>query len=235
MESRIRQTQEELERHLSEHLYFLESSAAAYDKGHSGEVKRLATSLRVLLHDTKRSHSLLKQLGRLAIPFLDTAVPIEAKNTTAQATLVLMLVGKDKSELIPILDEAPAKPHQMTDYGKWWNAPVIVDSKRRMLSRRDIVLYVANQDGGAHVDPALDEVYAELSRENSLGWKSIRAGTTADFEGPEQVSIRQIAHEVLKTLKVNYSTPSVLPEDSLVIGGVSVLPVSENEVKHSSP
>ena len=58
MAKRPRST-EELEELLHEQLAFLESSAAAFDAGMDGEAKRLAVALRVLLHDTKNSHSLL--------------------------------------------------------------------------------------------------------------------------------------------------------------------------------
>ncbi|MFJ5956563.1 hypothetical protein ACIQC5_11475 [Paenarthrobacter sp. NPDC092416] len=44
---------------LVEQLEFLDSSCAAYDSGSRSEAKRLATTVRVLLHDTKQSTSLL--------------------------------------------------------------------------------------------------------------------------------------------------------------------------------
>ena len=61
---------------------------------------------------------------------------------------------------------------------------------------------MANQDGGGHVDPSLDEAYANLSRFNSLGWKIFIGDCPAkDFEkGPELPSVRQIAYEVIKSL-----------------------------------
>jgi hypothetical protein len=68
-------TNDELAAHLAEQLQFIEASADAFDKGFEGEAKRLAVTLRVLLHDTKSSRSLLGQLGRKNIDFLDTAIP----------------------------------------------------------------------------------------------------------------------------------------------------------------
>ena len=65
-----------------------------------------------------------------------------------------------------------------------------------------MVLTVANKEGGTHIDPKLDEAYANLSRFNSLGWKVFMSGVEKDFNNtPVLPSIRQIAHEVLKTLK----------------------------------
>jgi hypothetical protein len=37
----------------------------------------------------------------------------------------------------------------------WWNEVIFVDGARAELTRRDLVLAVANQDGGAHVVPTL--------------------------------------------------------------------------------
>ena len=67
-------TPAELQGHLDEQLEFLERSAASFDAGYEGEAKELAVSLRVLLHDTQQSHSLLGQLGRREGTFVDTAL-----------------------------------------------------------------------------------------------------------------------------------------------------------------
>lgn len=76
------------------------------------------------------------------------------------------------------------------------------DKAGNTFSRRDIVLAVANQDGGAHVDPELDEDYAALSKDNTLGWHFSVGGTETEFpDNPVPASIRQIAHEVLVTLE----------------------------------
>jgi hypothetical protein len=72
-EKKISLTLAELECHLAEQLQFLQVSAAAFDAGFEGEAKRLAVVLRILLHDTKSSKSLLGQLGRKGGPFFDTA------------------------------------------------------------------------------------------------------------------------------------------------------------------
>src|SRR4051794_38541440 len=57
------QTREDLERLLREQVTFLRRSAEAYDAGDEAEAKRLATHVRVLVHDTESSHSLLGLLG----------------------------------------------------------------------------------------------------------------------------------------------------------------------------
>lgn len=73
--------------HLREQMRFIESSAAAYDNGFEGEGKRLATVLRVLMHDTSGSHSVLGQLG--------------VKETYEESVRLLMLAA----DALAMLDE----------------------------------------------------------------------------------------------------------------------------------
>src|ERR1017187_2181948 len=48
---------------LREQFGYLQTSAREYDAGNEAESKRLATTLRVLFHNTTRSKSLFHQLG----------------------------------------------------------------------------------------------------------------------------------------------------------------------------
>ena len=57
------QTQDELFQQLKEQLKFIHTSSNEFDKENFSEAKRLATNIRILLHDTNSSTSLLKQLG----------------------------------------------------------------------------------------------------------------------------------------------------------------------------
>ena len=78
---------------------------------------------------------------------------------------------------------------------------IFIDEQQRKISRRYLVLTAANQDGGAHVDPELDEIYADLTRNNSLGWIKADVGGEGPVSGPERATIRQIAHEALLSIK----------------------------------
>jgi hypothetical protein len=87
---------------------------------------------------------------------------------------------------------------------KWWNDWVLKDKKGRLFNRRELIGHVADTDGGAHVDPELDEAYMALSRSNSLGWVFSDSKIERAFEGrPELACMRQIAHEVLLSLREN--------------------------------
>ncbi|MDV6342639.1 hypothetical protein R2103_12760 [Nitrosomonas sp. Is24] len=68
------------------------------------------------------------------------------------------------------------------------------------LSRKDIVLAAANQDGGAHVDSRLKPNYAELSKDGGLGLLLVNQdGIECDEQitNAHFVAIRQMAYELL--------------------------------------
>ena len=72
------------------------------------------------------------------------------------------------------------------------------------LTRKSLVTSEAEQDGGAHVDKLLAEPYARMSRDDSLNWNVLALDSGIE-RSAALVSIRQIAHEVLMTLKTGYS------------------------------
>jgi len=203
MVGKISQNITDLENHLSEQIYFLESSAKSFDAGYEGEAKRLATSLRVLLHDTNSSKSLLGQLNLKSLQFLDTAFEYDPRNLLTFSGLTIQQISLSEAKYVPLLEETFGKKIKKIDFEKWWNAIIFKDNKNNKMSRKDIILAIANQDGGAHVDPNLNEIYANLSRQNSLNWFFISENnnTFQPFGGPHLASIRQIAYEVLITLK----------------------------------
>jgi len=115
-----------------------------------------------------------------------------------------MSVYKDGSsglEWVPRLDMIPYKVKKLP-LQRWLEKVVVIDGKDRKFTRGDLILCVCDKDGGAHIDPILEEDYADLSRHNSMGWKlKGRNGEEIDEEGPHLACIRQIAHEILKSLK----------------------------------
>jgi hypothetical protein len=64
------------------------------------------------------------------------------------------------------------------------------------------VLTLANKEGGAHVDPSLTPTYDSLARMNGLDYQFGNGDTLIPFAGDViAASVRQIAHEVIRTLE----------------------------------
>jgi hypothetical protein len=189
----------ELHQHLNEQVGFLRKSALAFDNGDGTEAKRLVAPIRVLVHQTSRSHALLHQLGVLnTMTFFDTAGEIDAANMLVSSMLTVMRFspGRSVDHHPPLGNFPPRSPAgEWRPFDSWWIRPIIKDSQGAEFSRKDLVLAVAHKDGGVHVD-ALQDAYERLSRSNSLGWTL----GAEPLNNPVLPSLRQIAFEVEQSL-----------------------------------
>ncbi|WFC42562.1 hypothetical protein [Pseudoxanthomonas sp. SE1] len=204
MTGRIKKSRSELQAALSEQIELLSEYSAAFDQGKTSMAKPMSTSLRVLLHETKRQRSLLEQLQlRSGLRYIDTAGPISASNLAPQSLLVSMRFDTGDVSFVPrcISGFVPEAGFKKTVFSDWWGHPVVRIPKVKDFSRRDLVLSVADTDGGAHVDAGLESEYFSLSRANALGWVfSINGGDPTPMPNPVPACMRQIAHEVIETL-----------------------------------
>ena len=181
--------------HLARQLSFLERSATAYDRGERDEAYRIAVAIRVLLYDTSRSVSILQHLNAKDVPLLST-VMAAAPNALFLDGMNLLTMGSGKIVAGPKLDQVHIR--RMVSVDEWWNEPIFAVN-RVDTSRKDVVLGAANQDGGAHVDHALDADYERLK--GGLYISSPHAAV--DIPEPQLVSLRQMAFEILNSLALN--------------------------------
>jgi hypothetical protein len=197
--NRVPRSKADLRAELKDQLQLLELHCQTYDDGREAVAKHIATSLRVLLHHHGSSNSLLEQLALRGGYFKDSSTDFSRKNLLPIHNLIALRMSGDEVTYVP--SGRPAV--RGTLFAEWWNGPVIRDNRKREFTRREIVAHVADTDGGAHVDPGLEEAYMDLSRNNSLGWVYGADGNPeAPAKGrPELACIRQIASEVLATLR----------------------------------
>jgi len=174
----------------------------------------ISTVIRVLVHDTVNSHSLLGQLNRKNIQFLST----DTISDTAPIHLGLVRCinigvhdGKGgearywphcDARYFP--DKSAKKKLSFTD---WWSEEKILMSGSCSLTRKDLVLAVANKDGGAHFDKRVEQKYDEF-RHSWSGGTSLVGTQSRQSRGydniPTRPSIRQIAHELKQTIQEHY-------------------------------
>jgi len=91
-------------------------------------------------------------------------------------------------------------PYRFVTFPQWWNKTVIFDSRKNSFNRRELVLALSNTDGGAHVDPELDDAYFALTRENTVGWVVQSSSGVEPIQEVERYSLRQMAYEVSKSV-----------------------------------
>lgn len=189
----------QLEREFEVHLRFLDKSISDYDRGDVEEFRRLATSLRVLLHRTKHSVPLVDHIGLPDDDYVSYAAPINERNLLTECSIVMVSISNLETKYLPVLDQGPVRPRLMT-LDAWKNEPVLRDDRREIMTRWDLVLTVANQQG-AHVDANLAEQYYRLVHENSCGWLVSDGRAEVPLAGQAETCIRHIAWEGLVSLR----------------------------------
>lgn len=153
----------ELKEHVKRQLSFLESSAAAFDAGKRQEAVRIATAIRVLVHETKASRSLLGQLAiRDSLKLVSTVELLRGNIVVFEGAVATHMFSNAPARFLPKLGMGSTR--HLMHVQAWWEQPVWIAGERRA-SRRDVVLGAANKDGGAHVDTHnVPEAFATLQK-----------------------------------------------------------------------
>jgi hypothetical protein len=236
MSNKVPRTIPELEQELNDQIELLKLDLANYDAGMEIAAKGIAAKLRVLLHDSRTCHSLLGQIGKNVALFHDTSHKFEPGNVFTYSGLITVSALTHNPKYNAPLDNLPQGSDRQIAFDDWWNAVVFLDKEHEEFSRRDLVLTLADQDGGAHVDPEVEKKYYALTRQNTLGWQTQTAsGTWKALSNPHYAAVRQIAHEVLKSLVPGYTPPATSTRatfEGVQIAGLSMGIVGE---PHSPP
>lgn len=198
--NRVAKSKEDLKHELREQLQLLKMSCEAFDKGVEAAGKQIALSLRLLLHLHGRSRALLDLLGYRSGKFISSAVRLDDDSILITPPILMMRVSAQGIQWLPhVASSEPSTPVRYLPFSEWWLEPILKDKRGHTFDRMTLVQHVANTDGGAHVDPDLDAVYMELSRNNSLGWTF--GPDALPLKGRVELAcMRQIAHELLSTL-----------------------------------
>jgi hypothetical protein len=214
----VTRSNQELVDALRQQFELLKGACLRYDAGDELEVINIAIRLRVILHGHK------SLVGRLHLAkdlrFRDTSTHRLERDRNKCIANIDVDIGPTGGRWRPLLDDWPdghPKPPPQR-FNPWWTEPIMPTSGPQGLdhtprySRQDLVLAVANKDGGAHVDHR-DVTYDELTRDHFTIEIAIRTGDqVSPYEpvrgNPVSVCLRQIGHEVLTTLSVDL--PAVL-------------------------
>lgn len=231
---RSRWTAAQLHEKLQEQIYFLRSSAEALDAGVHFEAARIAATIRTLVHQTSSSHALLGQMGlRDRMQFLDqsirgrqffrdglfeVAIEVEYENGTRELMPVSPQDGLADIHMImgvrtyvPVFRN-PDTPTKFVPFDDWWTSEFIDISSTKKMSRRELVLEVANRDGGSHIDPrGTTAAYSKFRKEgHGMRWSNSPADSMSNrsdgmnFVKGDAVSasLRHMAYELLETLQI---------------------------------
>jgi hypothetical protein len=208
--------------HLEEQVHLLTVYCQRFDDGDEVMVKPMATALRVLLHSNPNpkssSRALLDHLGLRSGRWWDIAGPLGNSSHPNHCALVayqLANVGGDIQVTCLPKFTALHDHKKRIAFDEWWTRPVARNSlSREAFSRMDIVRGVADTDGGAHVDAAVEDRYARFRSGEFLSFRAASGAPgsgavflkdSADISGElimgaHIAAVRTIAHETLQTL-----------------------------------
>lgn len=190
----------DIESNLNDQLGFLVKSTRDFDAGDRSEFRRIALTIRILTHDNPPSStSLLSQVGLSQVDFVSSAVPTNPANALNEFSLAAISFGTPP--LVPLCSTPLPSSVRRVSMPDWLAEPVLRDWDRNLFSRWDFIRVVANQAGGAHVDPQIEERYFNLTQKGGFGWTGSMNGETFEIEEIEKVYIRQIAWETLESVR----------------------------------
>ncbi len=224
---------ERYQQELKKQLGFLRRSCQFYDEGEVDEAIRIAVPIRTIIHDTRNSTSLLMHLNAKGIK-LWSSIKGAPENTIWYRGMGLSKQwrygNRAGASYGPSFDDVPETV--LLPVSDWWNQIVYVFSRRPKedptgeievlrLSRKDIVLTATNKDGGAHVDQKLAPAYEMLAADGAVGsfiWESDGVKQEFPITKAHLVALRQIGHEVLRSMSGNGSPVEPVMQEFELLG-----------------
>ena len=199
-------SKEELLAKLREQLELLHSSVSAFYDGQFAEALRIATSIRVLVHETTNSKALLTQIRpdglALEIPGYTEGARLGEDEVIRFAVGIRLGPG---ASVAPAAD-VNSSHYSLTTIGAWWSRAVFrFQSKlgtQLTYSRKQVVLILANHEGGAHVDKNEDPDYVRLLTDEPLSF--MYCGARFDRPDLARYLVAQSGVELLECLKRNF-------------------------------
>lgn len=200
-----------------------------FDNGQERKAISIAGRIRTLLKNgpNKSTVSLINQLEKMDIPFKDSAIPYSLKpglsyfdnarfsdcHIYVTGVYMGLLYKKMDGEnemanysFAPMFTRSSLKPQiSEKSFEDWWSQIIYEDPYLKLkLSRKDLILSCAEQDGYAHFDKVsrLNPNYKEFIKSDSLQF--VVNNTKIRFlNSPAKNSIRQIGYEVVETFRAN--------------------------------
>jgi hypothetical protein len=198
---------------LGEQMGLLRTSLDGFYGGKFAESLRIATIIRVLVHETGMSKPLLKQARPDG---LDLQIREQVdEGTPGQEELIRIAVG---IRLGPGRTVAPAvdllsSHYSLSSVGGWWDRTVFTFPSRLgpqvIYTRKRVVLILSNKEGGAHVDPDEDPDYVRLLTDQPVSFACY--GVQIETPDLARFLTAQSGVEMLECLKRNFFPDSDVP------------------------
>ena len=193
---------------LLEQMDFLQASAERFDSGHEHEAKRMATVVRVLLYEKGQTPLLREMNLREEVDWLSLGSAFEAGNLAVTNSLVSMRMSFPAGASFESHATIPGQPlpwAHWREFDSWWSGDPVIHNPQSGLSfsRRNLILMLANRDGGAHVGRLSKEEQVLASGQATSWAADFGHGVVDVMDSPVPASVRTIAAEVIATITRN--------------------------------
>jgi len=186
-------------KHLKRQLDYIDRSCKLYDEGYEDEAIRIATAIRVIMHDTRNSTSVLKHLNCKNIRVLSQSSSVILGGEVFFLNMGLIQSGK----FIPNFGNGVLQKKILVD--DWWNQIAFILDDSLKLTKKDIVLAATNKDGGAHVDSNIPLAYEELIKFGNPRGIDTELGNHFEEEkviNAHFTALRQMGYELLNSEEI---------------------------------
>jgi hypothetical protein len=196
-----------------EQRHLLRKSVKELVAGDLAEGVRIATIIRVLVHETGNSVPLLKRMtpDYLQLDILDR-VEKEDKEVLPPGVYKAVVLDVPISFILNekgvfLNPELAMRLYAPSILGRWWVRHSLIIPGVGGLSRKEVVLGLANKEGGAHVDPNITERYKQF-----MEYKAFRFGINDHPVTALNISrymAGESAIELLECLDRNFPPPAL--------------------------
>lgn len=229
---------------LEQQVSLLVDSCHSYDNGKFIHSKLLSNIIRTIVKDVDkptprtRTKSLLFHLNcKQTMKFYNTGY--EAIDPQININLVgiahipnnLPTIKRQSDNIyLPLLDNSQQIDVRWLKFDDWWNSKIIVYKSKSLditITRKSIVMTMAEQDGGTHVDSKEDVEmdYLALATATKSLFHTVRGGRETPIINLHYALVRQIAHELIISLRKEFNFDiDYTPTNKHNLGG---LPESE--------
>lgn len=196
-------------RRLHEQLHFLRASAVLFDLGYTIEARRLATVVYTLLIDRGRATSLATHLGWADLKMIDSGSMQRRFEAFVRADILknggtpnrLVQMG---SPLTYYTNSPPSQqPHLAEGLAnadrvslKEWKGQTALHNNGAVITRKDLLDFLRDKDGGAHIDATVGDDMHSIVREGASDFRALESDLPVEITNTAEVAMRQIAFEV---------------------------------------
>lgn len=210
---------------LIEQTSLLIDACHSYDRGGFHHAKIMSSIIRTLVKDPEnpkpnnQTISLLKALNcKDNMKFFNTGYeaidPIININLIGMVTVPKLPPAQGyESIYIPLLNDSQYIDVQWLKFDEWWKSNVLVYKSENIniqFTRKKIVLTMAEQDGGSHIDQFnnINKSYRDLITGSTHLFKCHNIdGSESGINHIQFALVRQISHELIISIKKEFNLP----------------------------